>query len=90
MVDKLKAKLSGHRRTRLTLEMREGNLEGQLFFRRQGFLAGRVLRGYYEDSGEDCYLMSYNLPLESGGQGGEGEEEAGVNRIGGEAWNSIG
>jgi ribosomal-protein-alanine N-acetyltransferase len=54
MVAKLISKLSSHRRTRITLEVRETNLPAQLFFRSQGFRAVRVLRGFYEDSGDDA------------------------------------
>ena len=57
MVAKLISKLSSHRRTRITLEVRETNLSAQLFFRCQGFKAVRVLRAFYEDSGEDAFLM---------------------------------
>ena len=61
MVAKLISKLSSHRRTRITLEVRETNLAAQLFFRAQGFKAVRVLRSFYEDSGEDAYLLQYRL-----------------------------
>lgn len=61
MVTKLISKLSSHRRTRITLEIRETNLAAQLFFSKQGFRAVRVLRSYYEDSGEDAFLMQYRL-----------------------------
>jgi ribosomal-protein-alanine N-acetyltransferase len=76
MVAKLISKLSSHRRTRITLEVRETNLAAQLFFSRQGFKATRVLRAYYEDSGEDAYLMEYRFADDVG----DDEEEA-VNRI---------
>ncbi len=59
MVAKLVSKLSGHRRSRITLELRETNLIAQLFFSRQEFRAVNVLRNYYEDSGEDAFLMEY-------------------------------
>jgi ribosomal-protein-alanine N-acetyltransferase len=59
MVAKLISKLSSHRRTRITLAVRETNLPAQLFFRAQGFKAVRVLRSYYQDSGEDAFLMQY-------------------------------
>jgi len=62
MVAKLISKLSSHRRTRITLEVRETNLCAQLFFRSQGFLGVRVLRAFDEDSGEDAFLMQYQLP----------------------------
>src|SRR6476661_5337109 len=61
MVAKLISKLSSHRRTRITLEVRETNLTAQLFFRKQDFKAIRVLRAFYEDSGEDAFLMQYRL-----------------------------
>jgi [ribosomal protein S18]-alanine N-acetyltransferase len=66
MVAKLISKLSSHRRTRITLEVRETNLDAQLFFRKQGFKALRVLRNFYEDSGEDAYLLQYRLADDTG------------------------
>jgi ribosomal-protein-alanine N-acetyltransferase len=77
MVAKLISKLSSHRRTRITLEVRETNLPAQLFFRAQAFLAVRVLRGYYEDTGEDAYLMQYQL----GGTDDSDADDEGINRI---------
>ncbi len=59
MVAKLTGKLSPQRRTRITLEVRETNLAAQLFFRNAGFRATSVLRGYYEDTPEDAYLMQF-------------------------------
>jgi ribosomal-protein-alanine N-acetyltransferase len=76
MVAKLISKLSSHRRTRITLEVRETNLSAQLFFRSQLFRAVRVLRAYYEDSGEDAFLMQYQL---AGSPADEAEDA--VNRI---------
>ncbi len=61
MVTKLVGKLSSHRRTKITLAVRESNLAAQLFFRERDFRASKVLRGYYEDSGEDAYLMHYKI-----------------------------
>src|SRR4051794_11586221 len=61
MVSKLIGKLSSHRRTRITLEVRETNLTAQQFFRSQTFRAVKVLRAFYEDSGEDAFLMQYRL-----------------------------
>ena len=77
MVAKLISKLSSHRRTKITLEVRETNLPAQLFFKAQSFRAMRVLRNYYEDSGEDAFQMEYRP-----GGAGEWDEPAGaVNRI---------
>ena len=66
MVAKLISKLSSHRRTRITLEVRETNLPAQLFFRKQDFRAMKVLRAYYEDSGEDAFQMQYRLADDTG------------------------
>src|SRR5881398_1542440 len=66
MVAKLISKLSSHRRTRITLEVRETNLIAQLFFRHEGFKAVKVLRAFYEDSGEDAFLMEYRFGDDSG------------------------
>jgi ribosomal-protein-alanine N-acetyltransferase len=76
MVAKLISKLSSHRRTRISLEVRETNLPAQLFFRKQEFKAIRVLRAFYEDSGEDAFLMQYRF----GDDGGD-DPEGTVNRI---------
>jgi ribosomal-protein-alanine N-acetyltransferase len=42
-----------------------------------GFRASKVMRKYYEDSGEDAFLMHYRL---SGDVGGD-EQEGPFNRI---------
>jgi len=62
MLAKLKGKLSCDRRTRIMLEVRESNIDAQLFFRSQGFFAISVLRDFYDDSAEDAYLMRYVHP----------------------------
>ncbi|MDD5026429.1 MAG: ribosomal protein S18-alanine N-acetyltransferase, partial [Candidatus Peribacteraceae bacterium] len=56
MIAKLIGKLSGQRRARLTLEVRESNIPAQLFFRESGFRAVSVLRDFYADTPEDAYL----------------------------------
>lgn len=61
MVAKLANKLSQQRREFITLEVRETNLQAQLFFRGQGFQATRVLRDHYQDTSEDAYLMQFAL-----------------------------
>jgi ribosomal-protein-alanine N-acetyltransferase len=77
MVSKLIGKLSSHRRSRVTLAVRERNLAAQLFFRAQDFRATRVLRNYYEDSGEDAFQMEYRIDGDEGGD----RLEAPANRI---------
>lgn len=74
---KLIGKLSSHRRAKITLEIREGNLIAQLFLKSLGFVATRVVKGYYEDTNEDAYFMEYRLP----GQEPESERYAPMNRI---------
>ncbi len=64
MVAKLKAKLSSQRRCRLTLYCRETNVAGAVFFRSQGFRAVRVVKGLYDDSPEDAYLMNFRYVSE--------------------------
>jgi [ribosomal protein S18]-alanine N-acetyltransferase len=59
MIAKLSAKLSTLRRSRILLEVRETNLDAQLFFRENGFRAVSVLRSYYADTPEDAYVMQY-------------------------------
>jgi ribosomal-protein-alanine N-acetyltransferase len=59
MVGKLVGKLSNHRRTRIVLHVRESALAAQLFYRVQGFRATEVVREFFEDTGEDAYLMHY-------------------------------
>lgn len=65
MIDKLVNKLSQQRRQEISLEVRETNLPAQLFFRNQGLAANAVLRGHYEDTDEDAYVMKFHLfPVE--------------------------
>lgn len=59
MIAKLLGKLSHERRNRIMLEIRETNLEAQLFFKDIGFKAISVLRDFYEDTDEDAYLMQF-------------------------------
>ncbi len=76
MVAKLVNKLSTHRRQKITLAVRERNLPAQVFFRAFDFKATRVLRNYYEDSGEDAFQMEYRV-----GTDFDDEYEGPVNRI---------
>jgi ribosomal-protein-alanine N-acetyltransferase len=61
MVAKLVGKLSSQRRSRISLLVRETNLQAQLFFRVVGFRATEVVREHYPDTGEDAYGMQYHL-----------------------------
>ena len=59
MAAKLVGKMGTHRRDKIALAVRERNLDAQIFFRVLDFRAVRVMRGYYEDTGEDAFLMEY-------------------------------
>lgn len=59
MMLRLADKLSQQRRREIVLEVRETNLEAQLFFKAVGFMALGVLRDRYDDTTEDAYLMRY-------------------------------
>lgn len=61
MILRLIDKLSQQRRKEILFEVRERNLEAQLFFKSQGFRAVRVLRAHYDDTAEDAYIMQFRL-----------------------------
>jgi len=59
LLGKLLGKLSHERRNRIALEIRETNLNAQLFFKNLGFKAISVLRDFYDNNHEDAYLMQH-------------------------------
>lgn len=61
MCHKLIDKLSQQRRNEILLEVRESNLDAQLFFKNYGFRAVTILRNHYDDTTEDAYVMRYRL-----------------------------
>lgn len=61
MILRLIDKLSQQRRNEILLEVRERNLDAQLFYRKQGFRAISVLRAHYDDTEEDAYILRYRL-----------------------------
>jgi ribosomal-protein-alanine N-acetyltransferase len=63
LIDKMKSKLSPEtgRRGRMVCEVRETNLDAQLFFRAMGFRAVSVLENFYELSPEAAYLFCYRI-----------------------------
>ena len=65
MMAKMIAKLSLKRRRLLLLEVGENNLPAQLFFRRLGFLGGRVMRGFYLVSEQDAYSFEFHILRET-------------------------
>ena len=61
MVEKLVSKLSYLHRACIEIEVRETNINAQHFFKKQDFIGTKVLRGFYEDTGEDAFLMQYRI-----------------------------
>ena len=61
MIQRLVDKLSQQRRREIVLEVRETNLDAQLFFAGNDFKAVTVLRNHYDDTLEDAYYMRYAL-----------------------------
>jgi ribosomal-protein-alanine N-acetyltransferase len=47
----------------IELKIRETNLDGQIFLRALGFHASGVLRGHFEDTQEDAYLMNHTTEV---------------------------
>jgi len=60
MVEELKKKLSIHWRRRLTLDIRESNLNGQKFWQAMDFQATTILHRFFSN-GEDAYHMVFSL-----------------------------
>jgi len=65
MLEKIIDKLSPERRTRLICDVRETNLDTQLWLRNRGFKATEIIRGHYEDTDEDAYRFVYRAKVES-------------------------
>jgi [ribosomal protein S18]-alanine N-acetyltransferase len=61
MIEKLVDKLSQQRRQEIVLEVRESNLDAQLFFKKMGFKAVLILRSHYDDTDEAAYVMRFGL-----------------------------
>lgn len=61
LIMKMISKLSPYLRPKIVVELRESNLAAQLFFKANGFIATKVYRERYEDTGEDAYRMEYNI-----------------------------
>ena len=57
LVRKQFARLTPKYRNRIVANVRESNLEAQLFFKSLRFRAVRVLSNFYDDMGEDAYRM---------------------------------
>lgn len=62
LVDRLASKLAEGKREKLVAEVRETNVDAQLFFKKCGFKCVKTMRGYYDEvPGEDAYLFERRL-----------------------------
>jgi [ribosomal protein S18]-alanine N-acetyltransferase len=61
MVQKLFSKLSRERRRRIVCEVRESNLQAQLFFKSLGFFCVELLREFYDKTDEPALRFQYDL-----------------------------
>lgn len=59
LIDKLIGKLATTPRTSVVVEVRETNIDAQLFFREFRFKAISVLQEHYFDTDEAAYVMEY-------------------------------
>lgn len=64
LIAKLTGKLSVERRNRITVDVRESNLDGQLFFKACGFEAVAIVESPYRDNDEDAFHFVYRLRTE--------------------------
>jgi len=64
LIERLKAKLAYERRNKITLEVRERNLDGQLFFRNAGFVCTAIVPGWYSVEEES---IAYRMQFTAGG-----------------------
>lgn len=61
LVERLKSKLDPQKRRKIVCELRERNLDGQLFFRQAGFRCTSILHGWYAVEEEStAYRMQFN------------------------------
>ena len=63
MMENMKSKLSEHRRTFIEMEIRENNLEGQLFLKQMNFACDDIIKDWFDNSDESCedgYHFTFN------------------------------
>jgi ribosomal-protein-alanine N-acetyltransferase len=66
-IDRLKVRLNETDKKRIVFDLRERNLSAQLFLKSQGFKARGIERGFFEDTGEDCWQFRYS-PMDEADQ----------------------
>lgn len=53
--------LSPTKRKKIVVEVRESNLEAQLFLRDSKYRAVEIMRAHFDDTKEDCYKMEFRI-----------------------------
>lgn len=61
LIQKLKSKLSAHRRTSIRIDVAESNLGLLLFLKSHRFQPTIILHDQYQLSSDDTYVMEYRL-----------------------------
>lgn len=61
LIQKLKDKLAPQRRVKIRADIRERNLDAQLFFKKLGFKATKLIKEMYDDFDEDCIRFEYAI-----------------------------
>lgn len=62
MMKRLKQKLTDQRRTHIATLVRESNIRAFRFFSQHEFCTTQILRGHFQDTGEDAWELTYALP----------------------------
>jgi len=63
MAERLISKLAINNRNRITLTINETNLPAQLFFKRLGFKAVKILPKFFKCLGRDAYVMEFRIAV---------------------------
>lgn len=64
LINKLKSKLSTHRRVKLETVVSEYDLQAQLHLKRHGFTANKVFFGYFDENHAAGYKFTFSLNQE--------------------------
>ena len=62
MAEKIISKIPANHCDGIVIDVREKNLDAQLFLRACGFKATGINREFYPDTGEDAFVFEYKIP----------------------------
>lgn len=63
LINRLQSKLDSVRWHRITAQVRETNLDAQLFLRKMGFRVIAIQEDQFEETDEQAYLFQYRRPM---------------------------